>query len=100
MNPLVLPGLQAGAPQQTWKDDDGCELDFARNNDDQKCANDRNMRMRSQRTPSVRQPVPILYAKQKLTTIFATLHILQTYGNSSTLINTQQMKPKLITTYG
>ena len=47
MNPLVLPGLQAGAPQQTWKDDDGCELDFERIDDDQNCANDRNMSTRS-----------------------------------------------------
>ena len=47
MNPVVLLGLQTGAPQQTWRDDDGCELDFERIDDDQNWANDRNMSMRS-----------------------------------------------------
>ena len=27
MKPVVLPGLQTGAPQQKWKDDVGCELE-------------------------------------------------------------------------
>ena len=47
MSPVVLPGLQTGTPQQTWKDDDGCELEFERLDDDRNCANDRNMSMRS-----------------------------------------------------
>jgi hypothetical protein len=47
MKPVVLPGLQTGAPQQECKDDDGCELDFEWNDDDQNCEKDRNMSMRS-----------------------------------------------------
>ena len=47
MNPVVLPGLQTGAPQQNWKVDDGCEIDFERNDYDQNGEKDRNMSMRS-----------------------------------------------------